>query len=474
MCLILHKLPEDEAVSRELVDSAFKKNPDGWGIIVLTPDATHKPAPNILQRNKMFVKKGVTETSDELWAIIEKAHEDGLEYICHFRHKTHGDVNEANCHPYHIVDDFYFIHNGVIRQVPDYNRAMSDTWHFVDSWMVNAIKNHSDPYNFVRSDNFRWMLEKLGGSGNRFAVVDKYGVTRFNESEWKKTTKGVCVSNHYAFSGSENPSSQTYQKSANVFTDTGYGTSSNRTSYSTGSSYNPETYKGKAHGEQDNFYTVGQLLGEGEAFEVGGRLFNNIGFNDDGTHARGQMANTFKSVVHLIQSEVTDFKQDYKDQIETFKKNKAKVLSGTVGTPKKEEEVTEDKTEVKETVVTSTNTEVTVIKSETKPRGETKPSKEKEDDYLALVAAVEEVADICDILVEYPEKFPTEVVDDLITLDAKAARGLIVNAVSEMYYEEYFDDAVPEDMEALEQDEMEAVNTEATNDVTESKSKQQA
>ena len=123
MCIAIYK-PEGIDIPQETLAQCYKANSDGAGYMF------HK-------NDKLYVKKGFFSFAD-FWKSYRR--DKKKECVIHFRIKTHGLINEANCHPYKINDNFAFVHNGMISGYTD--PAKSDTWlfnedilqPFVDKW----------------------------------------------------------------------------------------------------------------------------------------------------------------------------------------------------------------------------------------------------------------------------------------------------------------------------------------------------
>jgi glutamine amidotransferase len=111
MCIAIYK-PEGKLISQETLAQCYKANSDGAGYMF------HK-------NDKLYVKKGFF-SFDDFWKSYRR--DKNKECVIHFRIKTHGLINEANCHPYKVNDNFAFVHNGMISGYTDPNK--SDTWLF--------------------------------------------------------------------------------------------------------------------------------------------------------------------------------------------------------------------------------------------------------------------------------------------------------------------------------------------------------
>lgn len=131
-------------------------------------------------------------------------------YAMHARFRTHGKVNEENCHPFKILDmddgdsmDMYVMHNGVIRDYPDVEKDSSDTFNFMKYVIVPLAK--ANPEVIWENEHWQGIIHRLiGGSRLLFMRSDDHPcpVLIFNKSAG--TTQGQCwlsnghsTSHHY-------------------------------------------------------------------------------------------------------------------------------------------------------------------------------------------------------------------------------------------------------------------------------------
>ncbi len=114
MCVILHRL-KGSKVSKEHLLKAKDYNPDGYGIMYV-------------ENGKVIHKKGFIK-DDKLIELVESLGDK--EFVLHFRIKTHGKINEKNCHPFHVGKGTFMMHNGQLF-IKTPNPDKSDTYHFAD------------------------------------------------------------------------------------------------------------------------------------------------------------------------------------------------------------------------------------------------------------------------------------------------------------------------------------------------------
>lgn len=124
MCLIVFKESHKSVFTNRQFKYMINRNPDGFGMMWQEDGRVkfEKCMGDDKDKFKLFKKNRFKPT-----------------YAMHARIKTHGLINEANCHPYEILNidkgdaiDLYMMHNGMINNAPDVNKDMSDTWHYVE------------------------------------------------------------------------------------------------------------------------------------------------------------------------------------------------------------------------------------------------------------------------------------------------------------------------------------------------------
>lgn len=114
MCVILHRL-QGNKVSKEEIVAAMDFNPDGYGIMYV-------------EGNKVVHHKGFISEKE----LLEKIDSLGdKEFVLHFRIKTHGKIDVNNCHPFHVGNGAYMMHNGQLF-IKTPNKNKSDTYHYAD------------------------------------------------------------------------------------------------------------------------------------------------------------------------------------------------------------------------------------------------------------------------------------------------------------------------------------------------------
>lgn len=173
MCVILVKERGIELPTKDILESCWKRNPDGAGFMFNDCD-------------KVVIMKGFM-TFEEFYLRLQTANEfyhlkeKGL--VIHFRIATSGLKDKGNCHPYPISNDNLdlrksFIttelgvaHNGIIRSYNGKNNILNDTQLFIknDLFELNSLDKK-----FYKNVIFQSMIERLI-DGSRLVFLNKKG-----------------------------------------------------------------------------------------------------------------------------------------------------------------------------------------------------------------------------------------------------------------------------------------------------------
>jgi hypothetical protein len=173
MCIAIYK-PEGKLLSYETLEQCYNANSDGAGYMF------HKSG-------KLYVKKGFFSFAD-FWKSYKR--DKTKECVLHFRIKTHGLINEANCHPYKITEEFAFVHNGMISGYTDPNK--SDTWLFNEAILQPLVSKWGKLSLF--DDPVKKLIEaKIGYS--KLIFMDNEGNTEIFNEDKGTWDDGVWYSN---------------------------------------------------------------------------------------------------------------------------------------------------------------------------------------------------------------------------------------------------------------------------------------
>lgn len=173
MCEILVKERGIELPTKDILESCWKRNPDGAGFMFNDCD-------------KVVIMKGFM-TFEEFYLRLQTANEfyhlkeKGL--VIHFRIATSGLKDKGNCHPYPISNDnldlrksfitteLGIAHNGIIRSYNGKNNILNDTQLFIknDLFELNSLDKK-----FYKNVIFQSMIERLI-DGSRLVFLNKKG-----------------------------------------------------------------------------------------------------------------------------------------------------------------------------------------------------------------------------------------------------------------------------------------------------------
>jgi glutamine amidotransferase len=180
MCILIHH-PAGTQFSHEQLLDFFTKNSDGFGAIVKRGDTV-----------EVIKSIGEFKEINELYLDQVAGHES----VIHFRMKTHGKIDIANCHPYEVVPSVWMAHNGILSTGNHKDPKMSDTWHYIQDFLKPLLEY--DP-RLIHNTGFQKMIGSHIGASNKFAFMNGEGeVVLINEASgvWHEE---IWYSNTYAW-----------------------------------------------------------------------------------------------------------------------------------------------------------------------------------------------------------------------------------------------------------------------------------
>ena len=120
-----------------------------------------------------------------------------LPNIAHWRMRTHGAINKANCHPYTVVPgQLEMMHNGILHTGNKADPSMSDTWHFIQDYLAPLSKHGAG---LIHEPALVALIAEFIGD-NRFAFMTEDGrLTVINRDDGMEH-QDLWFSNTYAWS----------------------------------------------------------------------------------------------------------------------------------------------------------------------------------------------------------------------------------------------------------------------------------
>lgn len=117
MCIAIYK-PAGKTITKDVLKVCFDNNSDGAGFAYVNTDYHGNRR---LRVYKYMDFEPFYEKYEKYTRLMPES-----PFVIHFRIKTHGKKDIANCHPFVIDHDTVFIHNGIISGV-GHDAEMSDT-----------------------------------------------------------------------------------------------------------------------------------------------------------------------------------------------------------------------------------------------------------------------------------------------------------------------------------------------------------
>jgi hypothetical protein len=190
MCLIItgasDKIRATLLNTNGLLSDIYTSNPDGIGIMYATTKG-------------LKVVKTLPKSLADATQFISKLPNDDRQLAIHFRWTTHGDTNMENCHPYAVVPGYVaMMHNGVLHTGNAADTSKSDTWHFIQDFLVSPVTEHPP---MIHNNSFLDMLAEFIGD-NRFVFMDGDGNISHVNHDQGVEHDGLWFSNTYAWSPS--------------------------------------------------------------------------------------------------------------------------------------------------------------------------------------------------------------------------------------------------------------------------------
>jgi hypothetical protein len=166
MCVIVYK-PKGISLDAEALQDCYTSNPDGLGYM-------YQPNGN----GRVRICKGM-----EFGHLVDEVTALEGDVVLHFRLATHGEVNEANCHPFAITHDHDLLgteecevraaiaHNGIMQKWAVRESEWSDTARFVSLHLAHL----------PRRKRHKAIKKEVKRSSSRFAMMSERGVKLYGD-----------------------------------------------------------------------------------------------------------------------------------------------------------------------------------------------------------------------------------------------------------------------------------------------------
>lgn len=188
MCILVYQ-PADKRISEAMLADFHDHNPDGFGLM-------------FAEDGKLYTLKSVPEAGqseeDHCKKVIDlyNQHAIGRECLIHFRMRTHGDIDDANCHPYRVTDEVALMHNGVLSSSNPVDKSKSDTWHFIEYVLRPVLDSQPD---LISNPEWVDFMSGLIGTSNKFGIMNSQGKICIVNQDSGVWHDGLWLSNTYAW-----------------------------------------------------------------------------------------------------------------------------------------------------------------------------------------------------------------------------------------------------------------------------------
>ena len=173
MCIAIYK-PSKKTISKDILKRCYDSNPDGAGFMYA-------------DKKELKVHKGFFEFDKFYQAYQEH---QAKKCVIHFRIKTHGKVDETNCHPFLINPTLGFVHNGIISGFG--NDTYSDTIQFNEAILQKLVGKWGNLSLF--QDPIVNLIERSIG-WSKLIMLDRHGNHKIFNEEKGEWNDGVWYSN---------------------------------------------------------------------------------------------------------------------------------------------------------------------------------------------------------------------------------------------------------------------------------------
>lgn len=153
MCIIALRPQDGPVIPEAHIESMAKRNDDGMGIAFVDDDGS------------IVVRKSMNDL-DLIKESFKEAYDKNSPTLLHFRIKTHGTTDLANCQPFLVDTELVMAHNGILGGL--YNKdgeTKSDTLLFVERILQKF------PQDWYKYDGVWRLLDDFVGGWNKVAFL---------------------------------------------------------------------------------------------------------------------------------------------------------------------------------------------------------------------------------------------------------------------------------------------------------------
>lgn len=173
MCIAIYK-PAGQVITKDILSVCNDNNPDGMGFAF--PDSGRVE----------IVKTPYYADFDEWYKEYSSRAKD-VPMLIHFRIATHGQMDDANTHPFQVNPSLAFIHNGIIPGLGD--KHYSDTWYF--NKQLAEVSTKTIHYRIIQD-----MMADYIGRGSKLVFLDSKGRHVIINQQAGHWVNGVWYSNN--------------------------------------------------------------------------------------------------------------------------------------------------------------------------------------------------------------------------------------------------------------------------------------
>jgi len=163
MCIAILNI--GDRLGKKTLRRCWNNNPDGGGI-AWVEDSKLKIFKELKDFSTFYDKYKELKDTNKVTNML-----------LHFRIRTHGKVNESNCHPFKVNDNIAFIHNGVIS-----GTGLSKCDDFSDTYLFNQLFLQKMPKDFLHNEAILNLISEYIGYSKIILLDNKNHWVIINEN----------------------------------------------------------------------------------------------------------------------------------------------------------------------------------------------------------------------------------------------------------------------------------------------------